>query len=49
MLGSARRLELKQAERYGSDPAYQAYVRTVPILIPLLPLYSLRQLKIYLG
>ena len=49
MLGSARRLELKQAERYGSDPAYQAYVQTVPILIPGLPIYSLRQLRIYLG
>lgn len=49
MLGSARRLELKQAERYGSDPAYQTYVRRVPILIPGLPLYSLRQLRVYLG
>ena len=49
MLGSARRLELKQAERYGSDPAYQAYVRRVPILIPGLPLYSLKQLRVYLG
>ena len=49
MLGSARRLELKQAERYGADAIYQAYVRTTPVLFPLLPLYSLRGLKIYLG
>ena len=49
MLGSARRLELKQAERYGADATYQAYVRTTPVLFPLLPLYSLRGLKIYLG
>ena len=49
MLGSARRLEIKQAERYASDPAYQDYVRRVPILFPLLPLYSLRQLRVYLG
>lgn len=49
MLGSARRLELKQAERYGSDPAYHTYVRRVPILIPGLPLYSLLQLRVYLG
>ena len=49
MLGSARRLELKQAERYGSDPAYRDYVRRVPILLPLVPLYSLRDLKVYLG
>ena len=45
----ARLLELKQAERYGSDPAYRDYVRRVPILLPLVPLYSLRDLKIYLG
>lgn len=49
MLGSARRLELKQAERYGSDAAYQAYVRRVPILFPLVPLHSLKNLKVYLG
>ncbi len=49
MLGSARRLELKQAERYGGDAAYRAYVQRVPILFPLLPLYSLRNLRIYLG
>lgn len=49
MLGSARRLELKQAERYGADAAYQHYARTVPVLLPLLPLYSLRKLRVYLG
>jgi steroid 5-alpha reductase family enzyme len=49
MLGSARRLEIKQAERYGSEPAYQDYVRRVPILLPFVPLYSLRRLRIYLG
>ncbi len=49
MLGSARRLELKQAERYSSDPAYRDYVRRVPILLPLVPLYSLKDLKVYLG
>lgn len=49
MLGSARRLELKQTTRYGSDPAYIDYVRRVPILFPWIPLYSLRRLKVYLG
>lgn len=49
MIGSARRLEIKQAERYGSDVAYQRYVATVPILFPLLPIYSVRNWKIYLG
>ncbi len=49
MVGSARRLEIKQGERYSDDPAYQRYVATVPILFPLLPIYSLRNWKIYLG
>ena len=25
---------------YGNDPEYQAYVKKTPILIPLLPIYS---------
>lgn len=49
MVGSARRLEIKQAERYGDDPAYRRYVATVPVLFPLLPIYSVRDWKIYLG
>ncbi|MEQ1770846.1 MAG: DUF1295 domain-containing protein [Devosia sp.] len=49
MVGSARRLEIKQAERYGTDPAYQRYVATVPVLFPLLPIFSVRNWKIYLG
>lgn len=49
MLGSARRLELKQTERYGEDASYQHYVRSVPILFPLVPLYSLKTLRVYLG
>lgn len=49
MRGSARRLEIKQGERYGSDPEYQAYVKRVPILVPFLPVYSLKNAKLYLG
>lgn len=49
MVGSARRLEIKQGERYGADPAYQRYVATVPVIFPLLPIYSVRNWKIYLG
>jgi len=45
MLGSSRRLELKQTERYGADAPYRAYIRRTPILFPLLPLYSLRNLR----
>lgn len=49
MLGSARRLELKQGDRYGADPAYQDYVHNTPILFPFVPLRSLKNLKVYLG
>lgn len=40
MFGSTRRLELRQNKNYGSDPAYQEYGRTTPVLIPMLPLYT---------
>ena len=40
MFSGARRLELRQNKHYGGDPTYQKYVRTVPILLPFVPLYS---------
>lgn len=49
MVGSARRLELKHEERYGADPEYRLYAGSVPILLPLLPVYSLKDARIYLG
>lgn len=45
MFSGARRLELRQNEVYGSDPEYQAYIKHTPILIPLLPLYSVEKYK----
>jgi steroid 5-alpha reductase family enzyme len=48
MFGSTRRLELRQNKNYGSDPAYQEYGRTTPILIPMLPLYTVADWK-WLG
>ena len=48
MLGSSRRLELKQAGRYGADAAFKAYASRTPILFPMLPLYSLQNLKVWL-
>lgn len=45
MFSGARRLELRQNEVYGDDPEYQAYVKRVPILIPLLPIYSVEKYK----
>ena len=45
MFGGARRLEIRQNRTYGSDPEYQAYVRKTPIMIPLIPLYSVEKYK----
>lgn len=49
MVGSTRRLELKQDERYGEREDYQGYVREVPVLWPWVPVYSLKKARIYLG
>ena len=43
MFSGARRLELRQDRNYGQDPAYQRYVQTVPILLPLVPIYTLKK------
>ena len=45
MFSGARRLELRQNKSYGADLEYQAYVRSVPILLPFLPLYSVAKYK----
>lgn len=45
MFGGARRLEMRQNRNYGKDPEYQRYVKTTPIMIPLLPLYSVEKYK----
>lgn len=49
MFSGARRLEIRQTKNYGSDPEYQKYVRTVPILIPFVPLYSVEKHKWLVG
>ena len=48
MMGSTKRLEGKQDERYGEDPDFQAYRRSVPVLFPFVPVYSLKNVKVYL-
>jgi len=45
MFSGARRLEIRQDANYGDDPDYQKYVRTVPILLPFIPLYSVKKYK----
>lgn len=49
MFGGARRLEIRQNRNYGKDPEYQAYVKKTPILIPLIPLYSVEKYKWLVG
>jgi protein-S-isoprenylcysteine O-methyltransferase Ste14 len=43
MFGSTRRLEKTQISRYGSLPEFQKYSKSVPILIPWLPLFTLQK------
>jgi steroid 5-alpha reductase family enzyme len=43
MFSGARRLEIRQDRNYGEDPEYQKYKNTVPILIPFIPLYSVKK------
>jgi steroid 5-alpha reductase family enzyme len=45
MTAAAAGLERKQDERYGEAADYQDYVRSVPILFPWVPLYTLRKLR----
>ena len=45
MFSGARRLEIRQNKNYGADPEYQKYVRSVPILLPFVPLYSVEKYK----
>ena len=43
MFNGAQRLEKRQMERYGNDPAYNEYANKTPIIIPLLPIYHLNK------
>ena len=49
MFGGARRLEIRQNKNYGNDPEYQKYVKKTPILLPLVPLYSVEKYKWLVG
>lgn len=49
MFGGARRLEIRQNRHYGDNPEYQSYVKKVPILLPLVPLYSVEKHKWLVG
>ena len=43
MFNGAQRLEKRQMERYGNDPAYNEYANKTPIIIPLVPIYHLNK------
>jgi hypothetical protein len=43
MFGSTKRLEKTQISRYGNLPEFQQYSKSVPVLIPWLPLYTLQK------
>ena len=45
MFSGARRLELRQNETYGNDPEFQAYIKRTPLIIPLVPIYSVARHK----
>lgn len=45
MFGGARRLEIRQDKNYGHNPDYQKYKASTPIMIPLIPLYSVKKYK----
>lgn len=45
MFSGARRLEIRQDRNYGDDPEYQKYVAATPIIIPLVPIYSVKKHK----
>lgn len=48
MMGSTKRLENAQTERYGGQKRYQEYIRSVPVLFPFVPVYSLKNVRVYI-
>lgn len=45
MFSGARRLEMRQSEVYGADPAFKAYTKKTPLLIPFVPIYSVAKYR----
>jgi steroid 5-alpha reductase family enzyme len=48
MMGSTKRLERAQYDRYEPLPEYQKYIQTVPVLFPCIPVYTLKNIRVYL-
>lgn len=49
MFSGARRLELRQERTYKDDKEYREYAKKTPILLPLIPLYSVKKYKWLVG
>ncbi|ORX81362.1 hypothetical protein BCR32DRAFT_327322 [Anaeromyces robustus] len=45
MFSGARRLEIRQDKSYGNNPNYQEYKMNTRILIPFLPIYTVKKYK----
>ena len=45
MFSGAKRIEVRQDKSYGKMEEYQKYIQKTPIMIPLLPLYSVKKYK----
>lgn len=45
MFSGARRLELRHDRNYGEMPEYRRYTENTPIIIPFLPIYSVKKHK----
>ena len=43
MIGSTERLKKRHNEKYGDVSSYQTYIRTVPMLVPFVPIYNLKK------
>jgi steroid 5-alpha reductase family enzyme len=48
MLGSAKRLEVKQDNSYGYNKTYKEYISRTPVIIPYIPIYNLKNKHFYL-
>lgn len=48
MMGSTKRLEHAQTKRYGGQKRYQEYIRSVPVLFPFVPVYSLKNVRVFI-
>ena len=45
MFSGARRLEIRQDKNYGDDKEYKKYKKKTPILLPFIPIYSVKKHK----